>query len=139
MNPCLRWLFRKGLPLAVLVGGGLWLSARTSAQEYLEVKQLKGDETRFRTLQNGKYEPPLDESDKKLLDRMAQWYTYRLTWPDSLLDKKTLYNIVDEAFRTIPIPNDPEKPLPVPQQEFMKEYGKALVKHLRKVMQNDRV
>ncbi len=140
MNDSVRCLFRIGYSLTVLVGGALWLCSTSGGQEYLEVKPLKGtDDSTFRTLQSGKFDPPLTQEHKRIINDAAKWFTYRLTWPDSLLDKKTLANVVNEASNQMVFQSDPAKPLPAAQQEYMKEFGKAMVLHLSKVMQSDRI
>jgi hypothetical protein len=138
--------------LTLLCGGGLFIGAILAQEEgFQDAKQPSNkEERRFRELQNGKFEPPLTAEDKDIIDRWAKWYANRLTFPQyqgvqvaegdtkQPTDKRTMYQIVDEAIRQILIPEDPAKPLSGPKQEYQKELGKAMTKYLKKVVRNEK-
>lgn len=149
MNHSTRFLFAKCFQLMVLVGGAWLLIGPSWAQDegFQPADPLKGgDDSKFRAILSGKTEPPFSDDDKKLIDRAAKWYANRLTWPryqgvqddSDKTDKKTMYNIVDEALKQIVVAPDPQKPLPPARQEYMKEFGKAMSKYLKKVVKNER-
>jgi hypothetical protein len=143
----------RGFQLAVLLCGGWLLAGPSLAQEegYQEAVPFKGaEDRRFRELQSGKVEPPFSAEDKALIDKGAKWFANRLTWPQyqgapaaegdktTPADKKAMYQIVDEALKQFAISENPAKPLGAAQQEYMKEFGKAMTKYLKRVVKNEK-
>jgi hypothetical protein len=137
-----------GLRLAILVGGFLFLIAPMRAQEegFLKADKLDGkEESKFRGLYEGKFSvkgnsAQEEKEHKAILDKAARWYANRLTHPayqENTEKGKTMNGLVDEVSKMIRIP-DPKRPLSPEQAEFAKEFGTALIVHLRKVLKNDK-
>lgn len=140
----------KSLRIAVqlpLLFGGLWLLLDPlRAQEGLQpAEPLKGaEESQLRSLQSGKAEA-ITDADRKLIDKAAKFYANRLTWPryqgreeegDKSGDKKTMYQITEEALRQIVVADSPTKKLTPTQEEYQKEFGKAMSRYMQKVVRN---
>src|SRR5690348_14449357 len=82
---------RTGLRLALLLTGALAAAGPAHGQRreagddegYLSAEELKSDEKgRFQALQQGRQSPsPQEMAPGGLVDRAAQFYVYRVTWP----------------------------------------------------------
>jgi hypothetical protein len=131
------------LALLSAAAPSLHAQARKAAEgeAYLSAPELKGDEkSRFTSLGQGTQAvTPKDAEAGGLLEKAAQFYVFRVTWPWYQVkdpekgDPRTMREIVDEAFHSLP---DRKKKLNDEQQRFLEEYSKKLVESIKVVLQN---
>src|SRR5947209_7322961 len=102
------------------------------------------DKTRLQALTQGK---PLTKNDESVLERAAQWYIYRLTWPqfqerrppDGMTPSlaRSTHDLLDrELFPLIPLPEAGHQPLSENQQKYDQAFIRALIPPIQRVLKN---
>jgi hypothetical protein len=142
--------------LAVLVGIGGLVTADRSARAQatgepegdIRLEAVKLDSTEQGQLQGLREgHKAVTEADKPLLDKAARWFLYRLTWVEyqskqyqegvSLnSDSVSMNSLVQEAYKNILAP-DPKKPgikFNNNQQQFIQEFSKPMLQHIKVVL-----
>jgi hypothetical protein len=136
-----------------LAGTVLWHGfARAQAaggdegESYLPAKDLTSEERiRFNVLREGSR--AVGPGDKPILDKAAEWYINRVTWPKyqnrELEDKstissgRTVYDILEKDLYPLILIQDPKKPpLRDTQVKFMEEFTKSLLGPINKILRN---
>jgi hypothetical protein len=109
-------------------------------------EELKPDEkSHLQGWHDGK---PMASADKRILEKAAKWYIYRLTLPQfqerippegaPLSQGRSVYDLLTELFRVLVLP-DPSRNLQQPnpnQQRYMQEFTAALIEPIERVLQN---
>jgi hypothetical protein len=104
------------------------------------------DENRVRALRNGTQN--ITEADKRILEKAAQWYIYRLTWPPyqerkpaeggTLENARSVYDLLHEETGLYPliiIPGN-NKPLTDKEIAYNQAFTRALVPPIQRVLKN---
>ncbi len=135
------------LSLVALTFGVSWPVSQVDAQAKKIVHAGEGDKQppldpdwqkkeefkQFERLRKGEQ----DRLDEAILDKAAQWYAYRLARTDAT--KKSMHELVKEAFDQIIDPKSLRSE-PSPQQRaFMEEFGKRLTARLHEVVKHPEV
>lgn len=147
MTSIARSLLRSSLAVTLLALGIFLLAEPVTAQapkgaarlipEKDFTKDGREDARQFQAMRKGEQPPAAD-----VLNRAAQWYVYRLTWTEyqdtsGKAGDRSIRDIAQEAMSQIPAV-DARKPLTPQQQQFVRDYGKALTARLREVLKNPR-
>jgi hypothetical protein len=125
------------LTLVMLMFAPPW----TWSQERLNPAKLEENEKKVLE-QLAKGREDVTDAHKKLLDKAAQWFVYRLTFSEYQFksnpeggDPTTMRNLVDDVAKYIVVAN-PQKPMSDFQRNYMKAFAEALVVHIKKVLAN---
>lgn len=110
----------------------------------LDAKELKGDErTTFNKLRDGNIDPKAEHVP--VLEKAAQWYVYRLTWPQyqrkplpEATNQTTVNDLVNECVRQIPerAKMYPKGDTRERQFRYIAEYSKEINKAVDEVLKN---
>jgi hypothetical protein len=109
-------------------------------------EDLKSDEkSHLQQWHDGK---PMASADKRILEKAAKWYIYRLTLPQfqerippegaPLNQARSVHDLLKELFALLVLP-DPSRNIPPPnsnQQRYMQEFTAALIEPIERVLQN---
>jgi hypothetical protein len=108
-------------------------------------EELKGDEkSHLQGWHDGK---PMGSGDKKILEKAAKWYIYRLTLPQfqerippegaPLSQGRSVYDLLKELFALLVLP-DPSRNIQANdnQRRYMEEFTAALIEPIDRVLQN---
>jgi hypothetical protein len=115
----------------------------SSGERVLEAKDLKGEErVTFNKLRDGNID--VAKEHKPILEKAAQWYVYRLTWPQhqrkALPDSTgmTENDLVNDCTRQIPdrTKMHPKGEARERQFGYIREYGKEITKAVEEVLKN---
>jgi hypothetical protein len=107
---------------------------------FLPATQLRGpDFSRFGDLYNGRESVRPD--DKELLQKAAEWYANRLTWPQYRngtpeSGKSRMDELVRDCVRLVP-PYNPKNPIDPTRRQFVVVFSKFLHAELKKVLKTE--
>jgi hypothetical protein len=119
--------------------------AQDSDQRLTAPEVSPGEKTQLLNLRDGRGE--VSEADKRLLEKAAKWYIYRLTHkefqerrpPDgtSVGTGQSTYDILQrDLYPLIAVPDPTKPPLTDNQIKFMQAFTRALLDPIRKVLVN---
>jgi HEAT repeat protein len=146
----LRWLWLAGVAMALAVPLCGRAQAQTSddREGFIATDELKTDEkVRVQKIQLGTVS--MADSDKRVLEKAAKWYIYRLTWPQfqdrippegqPLSSALSVNNLLQDLFGLLLLPDAKRSTqLSASQERYMQEFTAALIPPIEKVLQNSK-
>lgn len=135
-----RWVAPLVAGMVLAAGGAVHAQRKAASGDLDYPQELKNDErSKLQYLRDGRF--PVGDADKKLLDKAAQFYVYRLTnhqaqflKPDS--KQQGINKLVEEALQHIPdVKKRPSKPDQAQnQQQYLREFSDRLAFHILKLL-----